>query len=98
MMGCRVEQCFNTIMLFDYRLQIPLHFGNTMRTEPCDHYCNNNDNCVIFLRSLMDFLLFGIVDCLSPSYFDYNSLIDLLYSSARMRGRADAHMVILYSL
>ena len=35
-----VEQCYNTVIITDYQLQIPLHFGSTAKTEPCEYHFN----------------------------------------------------------
>ena len=35
-----VEQYYNTVIVIDYQLQIPLHFCNTVKTEPCEYYFN----------------------------------------------------------
>ena len=35
-----VEQYYNTVIVIDYQLQIPLHFGSTAKTEPCEYYFN----------------------------------------------------------
>ena len=33
-----VEQYYNTVIVIDYQLQIPLHFGSTAKTEPCEYH------------------------------------------------------------
>ena len=35
-----VEQYYNTVIVIDYQLQIPLHFYNTVKTEPCEYHFN----------------------------------------------------------
>ena len=35
-----VEQYYNTVIIIDYQLQILLHFGNTVKTEPCEYHFN----------------------------------------------------------
>ena len=35
-----VEQYYNTVIVIDYQLQIPLHFGSTAKTEPCEYHFN----------------------------------------------------------
>ena len=37
---CSVEQYYNTVIVIDYQLQIPLHFGSTAKTEPCECHFN----------------------------------------------------------
>ena len=34
------EQYYNTVIVIDYQLQIPLHFGSTAKTEPCEYHFN----------------------------------------------------------
>ena len=71
---CRVEQYFNTVIIFDYELQEPLHFGSTVKTEPCENYCNlkqTHYNYVVFLRSLTESFLsteLDIIDSLNLSH------------------------------
>ena len=33
-----VEQYYNTVIVIDYQLQIPLHFGSTTKTKPCEYH------------------------------------------------------------
>ena len=35
-----VEQYYNTVTVIDYQLQIPLYFGSTAKTEPCEYHFN----------------------------------------------------------
>ena len=35
-----VEQYYNTVIIIDYQLQIPLHFSGTAKTEPCEYHFN----------------------------------------------------------
>ena len=35
-----VEQYYNTVIVIDYQLQIPLHFGSTVKTEHCEYHFN----------------------------------------------------------
>ena len=35
-----VEQYYNTVIVIDYQLQIPLHFGSTTKTKPCEYHFN----------------------------------------------------------
>ena len=35
-----VEQYYNTVIVIDYQLQIPLHFVSTAKTEPCEYHFN----------------------------------------------------------
>ena len=35
-----VEQYYNTVIVIDYQLQIPLHFVSTAKTEPYEYHFN----------------------------------------------------------
>ena len=35
-----VEQYYNTVIIIDYQLQIPFHFGSTTKTEPWEYHFN----------------------------------------------------------
>ena len=35
-----VEQYYNTVIVIDYQLQIPLHFDSTAKTEPYEYHFN----------------------------------------------------------
>ena len=44
-----VEQYYNTGIIIDYQLQIPLHFGSTMKTESCEYHFNLLTHGVSFI-------------------------------------------------
>ena len=75
----RVELYFNAVIIFNYLFQIPLYFGNIVKTEFCENRCNleqTDYNCVVLLCNLMKSLLskeIGIIDRLKLSIFDFNA-------------------------
>ena len=78
----RVEQYFNTVIIFDYRLQIPLHFGNTVKTKPGENLKQTLQLCSIHTESFLSTEL-DIIDSFNLSTMLL--LIDLLHSSIRMK-------------
>ena len=57
-LNSRVEQYFNTVIVFDYQLQIPLHFGNIVKTDSCNNHCNLKQIRYNYVVPLHNFSLF----------------------------------------
>ena len=74
LLNIRVEQYFNSVIVFNYELQEPLHFGSTVKTKLCENHCNlkqTHYNYVAFLRSLTESFLsieLDIIDSLNLSH------------------------------
>ena len=58
------EQYFNTVIVFDYWLQIPLHFGDTVKTNSCKNHCNLKQICYNYVVSLHNFIVFFVLKTL----------------------------------
>ena len=76
-----VEQYYNTVIVIDYQLQIPLHFGSIAKTEPCEYHFNlltyTKPLAIIFVIFICN-LLFNLMVSLLSTETDRFNVVDKL--------------------
>ena len=74
-----VEQYYNTVIIIDYQLQIPLHFGSIAKTEPCEYRFNlltyTKPLAIIFVIFICN-LLFNLMVSLLSTETDRFNIVD----------------------